>query len=188
MKFHLKSIYFFSSTVIIFWICFTGCGYHFRDQSEMAGLQIQSIAIPLMPSPSSEANFEADFTKMVREEFIQHAKVPLVSVEEAQMVLNGKIISLETEPVTYNQQKQMVTGHEATYMVTSSRRLRLKMEVSLLDRSSGKTVWENKSLEAKADFQVTSDPLLNHYYQLQALQAIAQDLARRIYQQTVERF
>ena len=165
-----------------------GCGYHFKAGGEVVGLKIESLAIPLMPSPSSEPGFEADFTEMIREEFIRHVKIPLVSAEEAHMVLNGRIISIGTEPLTYDQQQQTTAGHAVTFLTTRSRRMNLKMEVSLLDKSSGKLIWEDKSLEAYADFQVTTDPLLTRYNQQNALQRIAQQLARRIYQQTVERF
>lgn len=174
-------------TAVGAWLA-AGCGYHFKAGGEVVGLKIESLAIPLMASPSSEPGFEADFTAMIREEFIRHVKIPLVSAEEAHMVLNGRIISIGTEPLTYDQQQQTVARHAVTFLTTRSRRMNLKMEVSLLDKSSGELIWEDKSLEAYADFQVTTDPLLTRYNQQNALQRIAQQLARRIYQQTVERF
>jgi hypothetical protein len=165
-----------------------GCGYHFIPSATPSGSKIQSLAIPLVSSPSSEAGWEADFTAIIREEFIRHAQIPLRDTEEAQMVLNGKITSIETKPLSYDEQQQIVGGYTTSFRTTNRRRINLKMEVSLLDKSNGKTVWEDKTLEAKADFQVSNDPLATRYNQQQALQEIARQLARRIFQQTVERF
>ncbi|RPI74917.1 MAG: hypothetical protein EHM45_16585 [Desulfobacteraceae bacterium] len=185
----LKNIYslIILGTALSAWLA-AGCGYHFKAGSEAVGIKIESLAIPLMASPSSEPGFEADFTEMIREEFIRHVKIPLVAAEEAHMVLNGKVVSVTTEPLTYAQQQRLAAGQSGIYRTTSSRRMNLKMEASLLDKSSGTFIWEDKTLEAHADFQVTADPLLTRYHQQKALQNIAQQLARRIYQQTVERF
>jgi hypothetical protein len=165
-----------------------GCGYHFRATGEPMGVSIQSLAIPLITSTSSERGFEADFTRVVREEFISHGKILLVPEEKAEVVLIGRVYEIRTEPLSYNYQEQNVKGHTTIYEETSKRRLRVRLDVSLVDRASGKVIWQDKGMEAKAGYEVGTDPLANRYYQQQALERIAGRLAKMIYMKTMERF
>lgn len=167
---------------------FLGCGYHFRADGRPLGIKIQSLAIPLIESTSSKIGFEADFTRIIREEFISHAKVPLVRRENAQAVLTGRVYDLRTEPLTYNIQEQTVRGQLTTHEVTNRRRLRIKIDIRLTEIGSGEVIWHEKAMEERASFIVENDPLANRFNQQQALKRIARRLAKRIYLKTMERF
>jgi outer membrane lipopolysaccharide assembly protein LptE/RlpB len=165
-----------------------GCGYHFRADGEPVGIQLESLAIPLFSSTSSEIGFEADFTKMIRQEFISNGRVPLVTEEKAQAVLVGKIQEIRADPLTYRSQDVTVGGNTSTFEVTKSRKLRVKLEVQLVDRRSGKVIWREAGMEDQASYAVSGDPLETRYTEQQALQKIASRLAKRIYLRTMERF
>jgi len=179
----------FFGIVIFLSGCFlTGCGYYFRATGEPLGIKIESIAIPMIESTSSDIGFEADFTKIIREEFISHAKVPLLSMEEAQTALTGEIYDIRTEPLSYNLQQQTVSGVVTTFEVTKSRRLKVKLDMRLTDRSTGKVIWHEKAMAENASFEVDEDPLVTRFNQQQALESIARQLAKRIFLKTMERF
>jgi outer membrane lipopolysaccharide assembly protein LptE/RlpB len=177
-----------SLLLILILLLFSGCGYHFRADGEPVGIEIESIAIPMVESSSSEKGFEADFTTVLRNEFISHARVPLKSKDRASMVLMVDIYEINTQPLTYNSSRTEVSGRVVTHETTSSRRLILRLNVSLIDRSSGKTVWNDSSMTEEARFVVTSDPLVNRKNQKDALIKIARLLSSRIYNRTMERF
>jgi hypothetical protein len=165
-----------------------GCGYHFRADGEPVGIQLESLAIPLFLSTSSEIGFEADFTKVIRQEFISQGRVPLVPEEKAQAVLIGKIHDIRTDPVTYRSQNFTVGGLPSTYEVTSSRKLRVRVDVQLVDRRSGKVIWREAAMEDQASFAVSGDPLEMRHTERRALETLAGNLAKRIYLRTMERF
>jgi hypothetical protein len=165
-----------------------GCGYHLRADGEPVGIQLESLAIPLFSSTSSEIGFEADFTKVIRQEFISHGRVPLVPEEEAQAVLSGKIQDIRADPLTYRSQDVTVGGYTSTYEVTRSRRLRVRLDVQLVDRRQGKVIWREAAMEEQASYTVSGDPLEMRYSERQALEKIAGRLAKRIYSRTMERF
>jgi hypothetical protein len=165
-----------------------GCGYHFRADGEPVGIRIESLAIPLFSSTSSNIGFEADFTKVVRRQFISNARVPLVPEEEAQMVLIGKIQDIQEDPLTYRSQDFMVGGHTTTYQVTASRRLRLRLDVQLVDKRSGKVIWHQAGMQGLGTYSLSGDPLETRYNEQQALERIANDLAKIIYSLTMERW
>jgi outer membrane lipopolysaccharide assembly protein LptE/RlpB len=165
-----------------------GCGYHFQADGEPVGIQLESLAIPLFSSTSSEIGFEANFTKVVRQEFISQGRVPLLPEEKAQAVLVGKIVDIVAAPVAYRSLDVPIGGNTYTYQVTQSRRLRVKVDVQLVDRRSGKVIWHEAAMEDQATYSISGDPLELRYTEQQALEKIAERLAQRIYLRTMERF
>ena len=165
-----------------------GCGYHFRADGEPVGIELESLAIPLFSSTSSEIGFEADFTRVIRQEFISHGRVPLVPEDRAQAVLIGKIHDIRTDALTYRSQDVIVGGYTSTYQVTKSRKLRVKLEVQMVDRRKGKVIWTEAAMEEEASYAISDDPLQTRYSQQQALEKAAGNLAKRIYLRTMERF
>jgi hypothetical protein len=186
MRNGIKRIYYLI-LLIILGLC-ASCGYHLKTAGEPLGIEIESIAIPLITSSSSTKGFEADFTRIIREEFISHSKVPVVRKEEAQMLVKGNIFEIRSDPLSFNLEQRTVAGKVVTYETTSSRRLKVKMDVSLIERISGKTIWRDNSLSEEASFDVGTDPLVNEYNQQQASLKIAGLIARRIYLKIMERF
>ncbi len=165
-----------------------GCGYHFQAAGEPVGIGISSLAIPLVASTSSTLGFEGDFTRIIREEFISHARVPLVSTDDAAMVLVGEVTEIETDPLSYELYQVEINGRDTTYEETRSRRLKIKLDAKLIERATGKVIWEDKGMEEKATYSVGTDPLNNRYNQRTALQEIARRFASRLYLKTMERF
>lgn len=152
------------------------------------GTTIQSLAIPLVESTSSDLGFESDFTNALRNEFISHTSVPLVSRDKAEMVLIGKIDEIKTEPLTYDIVRNTIQGETTSYEVTNSRRLKIRLDAKLLERASGRIIWEVEGMEEKARYPVSEDPLVNRYNREKALQEIAGRLAERIFSNALERF
>jgi hypothetical protein len=169
----------YSILLALLWL--SGCGYHLQDTRQPKGISIPSLAIPLMESPSSSLGFEGDFTMMIRQEFVSHSQVPLVSKDQAAVVMIGKVLDIKTEPLSYK-----IT--DGTFQVTNSRWLKIKLAAKLLDQTTGNVIWNDENMEEKASFTVSSDPLRTSYNQKRAAKRIAQLLAERIYLKTMERF
>jgi len=169
----------YSILLVLLWL--SGCGYHLQDTRQPKGISMPSLAIPLMESPSSSLGFEGDFTMMIRQEFVSHSQVPLVSKDQAAVVMIGKVLDIKTEPLSYK-----IT--DGTFQVTNSRWLKIKLAAKLLDQTTGNVIWNDENMEEKASFIVSSDPLRTSYNQKRAAKRIAQLLAERIYLKTMERF
>jgi hypothetical protein len=177
-----------SGLLLLLTFVLAGCGYHFQADGEPVGIQLESLAIPMFSSTSSEIGFEANFTKVIRQEFISQGRVPLVPEEKAQAVLVGKIQDIRADPVNYRSLDVPIGGTTYTYQVTSSRKLRVRLDVQLVNRRSGKLIWHEAAMEDQASYSVTGDPLELHYAEQRALETIAERLAKRIYLRTMERF
>jgi len=175
------------ASVALILLC-AGCGYNFRATGKPVGIAFKSIAIPLFESTSIDRGFEAEFTEIIRNEFISRTKVPIVSREEAGAVLSGKIYDVDTQPLTYNSLKQSVAGHAVNFETEGSRKLIVKLAITMKDTATGKIVWHEDSMEEEADFQVSNDPVQNRYNKDQAIRSIAGLMAKRIYLNTMDRF
>ena len=167
---------------------FTSCGYSFRATGEPMGIRLDSLAIPMIESTSSDIGFEASFTKIVRDKFISQGRVTLVSMEQAQAVLSGQVYEIRTVPLSYRIEQQTVSGIVTTFEETRSRRLILKLDMRLTDTKTGKVIWHEKAMEEMAIFEVSEDPLVTQFNQRLALEIIARELANRIFLKTMERF
>ena len=167
---------------------FYGCGYHLSATDEPIGIEIRSLAIPLIESTSSSLGFEGDFTRAIRSEFVSHSRVPLVAKNEAAAVLVGRVYEIKTEPYSYNLYQDIVQGESVTYEETNVRWMRVKMDARLVYTKSGTVIWEEKAMEEKATFSVAGDPLSDRYSQREAVRTIARNLAQRMYLKTMGRF
>lgn len=184
----MKKTLSFIAMLMLFSGVASGCGYRFPASGEPVGIVIESLAIPLFTSTSSEIGFEADFTRLVREEFISHARVPLVPEDRADKVILGRIYDIRTDPLTYRSTDVTVSGEVRAYEVTSSRRLIVKLDARLLDLKSGKVIWRERAMTDMSSFAVDPDPMVTRYNQKLAVERIARGLAKQIYLKTMERF
>ena len=180
----------FTQAVLILGFCslLFGCGYHFSSIGSPLTMRLESLAIPPFSGSSSYAGIEDDFTTAVRQEFLTRSKVRLVEEKSAQAVLRGRLYSVTTDPLTYTVTQQKIHGLLATDKVTRSRRLKVRLEISLKDTDTGEIIWQDSNLTDTASFRVSSDPLITQHNQRLALISIARDLAARIYSRTMERF
>ena len=166
----------------------TGCGYSFRSSGDPMGIKMESMAIPMIESTSSDLGFEADFTRIIREEFIRNSKVPLVPREEAHTVLSTRVYDISTEPVSYDLDEYPVNGAVTTYTETKTRTLKIRVDIRFEDQRTGKVIWRNGNMEEKTNYVVDRDPLVTRFNKKNALETIAERLAKRIFLQTMERF
>ncbi len=164
------------------------CGYHFQQTGKPHGLEIGSIAIPMVKSPASTLGFEGTFTRIIREEFIDHSGLAVVPKEQADAVLEMRIARIGSDPLTYEVTQTSVQGRTVNYEATSSRWLWVTLDARLIDRASGRILWEQTGVKEKASYAVSTDPLETRYNRRLAIRKIARNLAKKAYAQTMERF
>lgn len=187
MEFRLSRLMMWFLVIIPLAVC-AACGYSFRVKGTPVDLSFDSIAIPLFESTSTERGFEAEFTEIIRDEFISRSTIPIVESTDADMVITGRIYDIETQTVTYNTVKQSVEGRTVSYETGGSRKLIVKLSISMTESATGKIIWHEDSMEEEANFNASEDPLQNRYNREQAIRDVAGLMAKRIYLNTMERF
>lgn len=152
------------------------------------GIQLQSLAIPMIQSTSSDLSFEAIFTKVFRNTFISQTDIPLVPEAKADAVLAGRIHEIRDEPIAFNQTQNVVDGQVTTYSVTSRRQITVTMDAKFTIKATGKVLWHEPAMVERASYSVSADPLVNRFNKQQAYEAIAGLLASRLFLKSTERF
>lgn len=178
--------YFLLLLVSLFYL--TSCGYRFRAEGEPVGIELESLAIPMIESPASEKGFEADFTTVLRNEFISHSRVPIKNKDQAKMILQVQVYEISTQPLIYDSTKKDVSGREVVHETTAKRRMTVRLSASLVNRSTGETLWSDPAITEEAGFDITSDPLINRKNERDAILKIARIVSERIFNMTMERF
>ena len=157
-------------------------------ESEAIGWTLADNRWRMSCCTASERGVEPDFTRIVRQEFIGLAKVPLSSESEAQAVLTGRIYQIDAQPLGFDVRQTDLNGDTTNFSFTTSRRLTIRMDAKLTDRKTGKIIWHHSHMEEKSRYDVSVDPLVLRRNKQLALERIARLMARRMYQLTMERF
>jgi hypothetical protein len=174
--------------LILFLMTCAACGYSISAKGVSTGTAFNSLAIPLFESPSTDRGVEADFTGIIRNEFIKRSKVPIVSSEKADAIISGRIYKIDTQPIAYDTVTKSAGGSTVSYKTNGTRKMIIKLDVTLTDRSTGKILWHDGSMEEEANFEVSEDPLENRNNKDQAIKEIAGQIAKKIYLNTMGRF
>jgi len=165
-----------------------GCGYHLRQSGRPLGLQIRSLAVPMVKSPASTLGFEGEFTKIIREEFISHSSLELVSRDRADAILLASVSRINTRAIGYDITQNTIQDRTIEYEVTNKRRIWVRVDARLIDGKSGALVWEEKGIREQVDFVVSQDPIETRYNRQLAVRSMARNVASRLFALTMERF
>jgi len=166
----------------------SGCSYRFNLAGTRLRGGLSTLAIPALKTNATVQGLEADFTDIIRREFLSHSTISLVSVKEASAVLMGKIEQVETSPLSYDIEQNSVGGKTVSYELTNLRRIKVRLSMRMVRSDTGEILWEEKGMEEKASYNVSSDPMETRFREKIALRQIAEQLAKRVYLKTVDTF
>lgn len=155
------------------------CGYHVAGRANALPQEWKVIAIPALKNRTSTYRIEQRFTQALVREMISRTKYRVVPDEKnADAVLEGEVSSLQTTPVLFDP----VTTR-ATLMLVS-----ISVRVRLLDRSSGKLVYQNANLVFRNQYEISTD--IPSFFQEEGpgLDRMARDFARTVVSAVLEKF
>jgi hypothetical protein len=156
------------------WLCavlLSGCGYGFKQQTGKLPSEISSIAVPILKNRTNEVGLESIMTAAIIAEFNRRQKLEVQSVQTADTVLEGTISSIHYEALSYG-------GDERA----QERRVTLSIDLKLIQRATGKSLWNASSLSYfNAYTVIQSDPAATEFNKRRALARVADNLAEKIH-------
>lgn len=156
---------------------FTACGYHIAGKAGNMPGNVVTISIPFLKNQVQKPDVETIFTTALVDEFVKSGIVKVVE-EDAEAVLNGAITGYDLTPVSFNRND-----------VIQEYRLTIKLEISLVRKSDGEVLWEDKNISDYEDFNVTSaDITATKTAEIDAIKKMAKDTARLIKERILEDF
>jgi outer membrane lipopolysaccharide assembly protein LptE/RlpB len=157
----------------------TGCGYHVAGRSGNLPAQWTTIAVPAFKNDTTRYRIEQRFTAAVIRQFVQRTKYRIVQdPANADAVLHGEVVSIETDPMLFN----ATTGQVTMMLVT------VHTKVQLIGTKDEKPVYENNDMVYRDEYQISSDVQSFFEEQDPALERMSRDFASQLVSNVLETF
>jgi outer membrane lipopolysaccharide assembly protein LptE/RlpB len=156
-----------------------GCGYHVAGRAGNLPAQWTTIAVPAFKNDTTRYRIEQRFTAAVIRQFVQRTKYRIVQdPANADAVLHGEVVSIETDPMLFN----ATTGQVTMMLVT------VHTKVQLIGTKDERPVYENNDMVYRDEYQISSDVQSFFEEQDPALERMSRDFAAQLVSNVLENF
>lgn len=126
----------------------SSCGYHLSGTGGLVPEGTRLVAVPVFINSTNEPYVDVEVTQAVVQEFLTDGRLKVVSPEEAELVLHGKVTKYEVQPLSFT-----AYSHVQQYKV------RLTVEARLEDLRTKKSLWHEKGITSLfiSDYSVAYD-------------------------------
>lgn len=156
-----------------------GCGYHVAGRAANLPSEWKTIAVPAFKNDTTRYRIEQRFTESVIRQFLQRTKYKIVQdTADADAVLHGEVLTIETNPMIFN----ATTGQVTMMLVT------VHTKVLLVDNKTQKEVYKNDDMVFRDEYQISTDAREFFEEQDPALERMARDFAAQLVSNVVESF
>ena len=125
----MKKTAFVATAVAALALCIVGCaGYQLGSTLPP---HLKTIAVPAFTNQSGELDIEAAVTRATLKEFQRDGTLRVASIDNADIVLEGKIISCEFEAVRYQRGNSLRAEEQ---------RMTVRCEIVATERATGKVI------------------------------------------------
>jgi hypothetical protein len=168
---------------IVLWLCYAamlcGCGYHVAGMSSRLPSDWHTIAVPAFKNDTTRYRIEQKMTEAVIREFIARTKYRIVQDQNnADAVLHGEVLSVETTPMLFN----ATTGEVTTMLVV------VHTKVQLVDTRTQKPVYHMDDMTFRDEYQISTDVQSFFEEQDPALERMSRDFASKLVANLLENF
>ncbi len=156
-----------------------GCGYHVAGRAGNLPADWTTIAVPAFKNDTTRYRIEQRFTAAVVRQFVQRTKYHIVpDPANADAVLHGEVVSIETAPMLFD----ATTGQVTLMLVT------VHTKVQLVGTKDEKTIYENNDMVFRDEYQISSDVQSFFEEQDPALERMSRDFAAQLVSNVLETF
>jgi hypothetical protein len=165
-------------------LLFGSCGYHVAGQANLVPKTVHTVAIPAFANATVRYKLSDLLPQAVGRELISRTRYQIINdPTQADAVLHGTVINYAAYPTLIDQ----ATGR------TSGLQINLKLDVSLVERSSGKVIFSRPNFEVHERYELsatnTSAGNIQYFDESgAALQRLSQDVARDLVTSILDNF
>lgn len=132
---------------MFFWSA--SCGYHVAGRGDLLPKTVKTIAIPAFGNITTRYKLTDQLPEAIKREFIARTRYKLVSdPNQADAVLRGAVVNYQSFPTLFDPATSRAVGAQ----------LSVTLQVSLLERTTGKTLFTRPSFEIHEPYQISEDP------------------------------
>ena len=164
---------------VLVFVLLTSCGYHVSGKGDLLPKDIHTIAIPAFDNITVRYRLTDRLPEAIAREFIARTHYQVIpDATQADAVLRGAIINYVSFPTTFDQ----TTGR------ASGLQLNVTMQISLIERATGKVLYSRPSFEAKERYEFSVSAQAYFDESDTALDRLSKDVARDIVTAILENF
>jgi len=161
--------------ILIAALMISGCGYRLSGTGAFLPEHVRTILIRNFENQTSRYQAEQFVTFAVRDEFIRRSRLKMVeATEQADAVLEGKIISFAVTPVSYSES------------AADKFQVSILLEIRLMDLKQGRVLFENKRLRYVDSYEIDSADFFS--METESLQRISKAFAASVVSTILEDF
>ena len=155
------------------------CGYHTGGHADLVPKNIQAIAIPAFTNSTARYKLTDRLPEAIAREFITRTRYRIVpEPDSADAILRGTVTNYFAYPTVFDP----VTGR------ASAVELRVMLQLTLVERVSGKLLFSRPSMEIRERYQISVDPGAFFEESDVALERASQQTARQVVSAILENF
>jgi Lipopolysaccharide-assembly len=156
-----------------------GCGYHMAGHSELMPQSVHTIAIPAFGNITTRYRLTDRLPEAIAREFIASTRYRVVSgPDQADAVLHGAVVNYFSYPTIFDPQTGRASGVE----------VHVTLQVSLVDRATGKVLFNRPSFEVRDRYEISTDPAQYFEESDTALNRVSQIVARQVVSGIINNF
>ena len=157
----------------------SSCGYHVSGHADLLPSTVKTIAVPAFTNLTTRYKLTDKMPEAVAREFITRTRYRVVPREEgADAVLRGAIVSYTSYPTIFDPATSRASGVE----------LHVIVQVSLVERATGKVLFTRPNLDLRERYQISTDPSQYYDESESALARASQEAARMLVSAILENF
>jgi outer membrane lipopolysaccharide assembly protein LptE/RlpB len=166
--------------LLAFFLLTAGCGYHVAGKAELMPKTVHTIAVPPFANSTVRYKLSDLLPQDIGREMISRTHYEIISdATQADAVLRGTILNYSAFPTLIDQS----SGRTSGLMVI------VRMEVRLVERSSGKVIFSRPYYEAHERYELSVTNNIQYFDESgAALQRLSKDVARDLVTSILEDF
>jgi hypothetical protein len=161
-------------------VAFSSCGYHVAGQANLVPKTVHTIAVPPFANATVRYKLSDLLPEAVSRELISRTHYQVVNdPTQADAVLRGTVINYIAYPTLIDQ----ATGR------TSGLQINVRLEVSLVERSTGKVIFSRPTFDAHERYELSVTNNIQYFDESgAAVQRLSRDVARDVVTAILENF
>jgi len=162
-------------------IALSSCGYHVAGKADLVPQNVHTIAIPAFANITTRYKLTDHLPEAISHEFIaRKSRFQVVNdPNQADAVLRGAVINYVAYPTIFDQ----ATGRASGLQVN------LTMQVSLVERTTGKVIFSRPSFEMHQRYEISTTNTSQYFDESDAaLDRLSRDVARDVVSAILESF
>lgn len=152
--------------VLALLLAMSGCGYHLAGEGGTLPAGARTIAIRPFANRTREHGLEVALQRALEDEFRRRGRLRVVADPAGDLFLSGEIRSISSVPVAFSGTDEAVQYQGVIHVA-----------LRVVDRATGQTLYENKSLQETQDFGAVSGVVIQSSPRFQRGTIDARDIA-----------